>query len=65
LSDEYLRPADTCQLRTISLADALAPAIRVARDGFVGDQTFFDQTRDNVDYFNDIPATAALASPGL
>ena len=45
---------------TISLADALAAGIRVARDGFVVDQTFFDQTRDNVDYFNDIPATAAL-----
>jgi len=45
---------------TISLADALTPAIRVARDGFVVDQTFFDQTQSNVDYFNDIPATAAL-----
>ncbi len=45
---------------TISLADALAAGIRVARDGFVVDQTFFDQTRSNVDYFNDIPATAAL-----
>ncbi len=45
---------------TISLADALEPAIRVARDGFVVDQTFFDQTQGNVDYFNDIPATAAL-----
>jgi gamma-glutamyltranspeptidase / glutathione hydrolase len=45
---------------TISLADALAPAIRVARDGFVVDQAFFDQTQANVDYFNDIPATAAL-----
>ena len=45
---------------TISLAEALAPAIRVARDGFVVDQTFFDQTQGNVDYFNDIPATAAL-----
>jgi gamma-glutamyltranspeptidase / glutathione hydrolase len=45
---------------TISLADALSPAIRVARDGFVVDQTFFDQTLSNVDYFNDIPATAAL-----
>ncbi len=45
---------------TISLADALAPAIRVARDGFVVDQTFVDQTQGNVDYFNDIPATAAL-----
>jgi len=45
---------------TISLADALAPAIRVARDGFVVDQAFFDQTQGNVDFFNDIPATAAL-----
>ena len=45
---------------TISLAEALAAAIRVARDGFVVDQTFFDQTQDNVDFFNDIPATAAL-----
>jgi len=45
---------------TISLADALAPAIRVARDGFVVDQAFFDQTQANVDWFNDIPASAAL-----
>ena len=30
---------------TISLADALAAGIRVARDGFVVDQTFFDQTQ--------------------
>ena len=45
---------------TISLADALAAGIRVARDGFVVDQTFFDQTQGNVDFFNDIPATAAL-----
>ena len=45
---------------TISLADALAPAIRVAREGFVVDQTFFDQTQGNVDFFDDIPATAAL-----
>jgi gamma-glutamyltranspeptidase/glutathione hydrolase len=45
---------------TISLGEALAPAIRVARDGFVVDQAFFDQTQGNVDYFDDIPATAAL-----
>ena len=45
---------------TISLEEALAPAIRVARDGFVVDKTFFDQTQGNVDYFDDIPATAAL-----
>jgi gamma-glutamyltranspeptidase / glutathione hydrolase len=45
---------------TIPLAEALAPAIRVARDGFVVDQTFVNQTQENLDYFNDIPATAAL-----
>jgi gamma-glutamyltranspeptidase/glutathione hydrolase len=45
---------------TISLAEALAPAIRVAREGFVVDQTFFDQTQGNVDFFDDVPATAAL-----
>ncbi len=45
---------------TISLARALAPAIRVAREGFTVDETFAAQTRDNVDYFDDVPATAAL-----
>jgi gamma-glutamyltranspeptidase / glutathione hydrolase len=45
---------------TISLSAALRPAIRVARDGFVIDQTFFDQTQQNVDYFDDVPSTAAL-----
>ena len=45
---------------TISLAKASQPAIRVARDGFVVDQTFFDQTQGNVDWFDDIPASAAL-----
>jgi gamma-glutamyltranspeptidase/glutathione hydrolase len=45
---------------TISLADALKPAIKIARDGFVIDQTFFDQIKGNVDYFDDAPATAAL-----
>ncbi len=45
---------------TISLADALQPGIRVARDGFVVDQTFFDQTQQNVDYFDDVPSSAAL-----
>jgi gamma-glutamyltranspeptidase/glutathione hydrolase len=45
---------------TISLAEALAPAIRIARDGFVIDATFFSQTQGNVDFFDDIPASAAL-----
>jgi gamma-glutamyltranspeptidase/glutathione hydrolase len=45
---------------TISLADALLPAILIARGGFVVDQTFADQTQANLDYFDDVPATAAL-----
>jgi gamma-glutamyltranspeptidase / glutathione hydrolase len=45
---------------TISLDEALEPAIEVASDGFVVDQTFFDQTQANVDFFDDVPATAAL-----
>ncbi len=45
---------------TMSLAQVLAPAIHVAEHGFVIDQTFFNQTQENVDYFDDIPATAAL-----
>ena len=44
----------------MSLAEVLQPAIRVATDGFVIDQTFFDQTQANVDFFDDLPATAAL-----
>ncbi len=44
----------------MSLAEVLQPAIRVATDGFVIDQTFFDQTQGNVDFFDDLPATAAL-----
>jgi gamma-glutamyltranspeptidase/glutathione hydrolase len=45
---------------TISLAEALAPAIRVARRGFVIDEAFAAQTQENLDYFDDVPATAAL-----
>ncbi len=45
---------------TISLAEALAPAIRVARRGFVVDETFAAQTQENLDFFDDVPATAAL-----
>jgi gamma-glutamyltranspeptidase/glutathione hydrolase len=45
---------------TISLDEALEPAIDVASDGFVVDQTFFDQTQANVGFFDDVPATAAL-----
>jgi gamma-glutamyltranspeptidase / glutathione hydrolase len=45
---------------TMSLGEALKPAIQVARDGFEIDQTFFDQAQGNVDFFDDIPSTAAL-----
>jgi gamma-glutamyltranspeptidase/glutathione hydrolase len=44
----------------ITFAEALAPAITVARDGFSIDQTFFDQVQGNSDYFDDVPASAAL-----
>ena len=45
---------------TMSLREALQPAIEVAREGFVVDQTFFDQTQQNLDYFDDVPSTRAL-----
>jgi gamma-glutamyltranspeptidase / glutathione hydrolase len=45
---------------TMSLRKVLAPAIEVASDGFPVDQVFVDQTQSNLDWFNDIPATAAL-----
>jgi gamma-glutamyltranspeptidase/glutathione hydrolase len=45
---------------TMTLAHVLAPAIHVAQHGFVIDQTFFDQTNANRDFFDDVPATAAL-----
>jgi len=45
---------------TLTLAQALAPAVRVAQRGFVIDDTFFAQVQDNAAYFDDVPATAAL-----
>jgi gamma-glutamyltranspeptidase / glutathione hydrolase len=45
---------------TMSLTEALRPAIQVAHDGFVVDQTFADQTQQNLDYFDDVPSTQAL-----
>ena len=53
--DEALR-----KYGTYSLGRALQPGIGVARNGFTVDQTFFDQTQQNVDYFNDVPSTAAI-----
>jgi gamma-glutamyltranspeptidase/glutathione hydrolase len=52
--EEALKRFGTKSLRTV-----LQPAIKVARDGFVVDQTFADQTEDNRDYFDDIPSSAA------
>ena len=43
-----------------SLRRALRPGIEVARDGFTVDRTFVSQTEPNIDWFNDIPATAEL-----
>ena len=45
---------------TMSLEEALQPGIAVARDGFVIDETFFSQTQQNLDYFDDVPSTSAL-----
>jgi len=43
-----------------SMRRVLRPAVRVARDGFVIDRTFNEQTQDNAAYFDDIVATEAL-----
>ena len=45
---------------TMSLAEVFAPAIHVARHGYVIDQVWFDQVNANRDWFDDIPASAAL-----
>jgi gamma-glutamyltranspeptidase/glutathione hydrolase len=53
--DEALRRFGTMKLR-----EALKPGIAVARNGFVVDQTFFDQTLANVDFFDDVPSTEEI-----
>jgi gamma-glutamyltranspeptidase / glutathione hydrolase len=45
---------------TMTLAQALQPGIRVATNGFVIDQTFFDQTQQAVPWFDDISTTTSL-----
>jgi gamma-glutamyltranspeptidase/glutathione hydrolase len=45
---------------TWSLARALRPGIRVARDGFPVDATFAGQIEDNVEAFRQVPSTAAI-----
>src|ERR671918_672591 len=53
--DEALRRFGTMKLR-----EALKPGIAVARKGFVVDQTFFEQTLGNVDFFDDVPSTEEI-----
>jgi gamma-glutamyltranspeptidase/glutathione hydrolase len=48
------------QFGTMSLAEVFAPAIHVARHGYVIDQVWFDQVNANRDWFDDVPASAAL-----
>jgi len=45
---------------TMSLSEVFAPAIHVARHGYVIDKVWFDQVNANSDWFDDIPASAAL-----
>ena len=49
---------------TVSLRQALGPAERLAREGFVVDETFRRQTAENEARFRDFPATAELFLPG-
>ncbi|MGH3914535.1 MAG: gamma-glutamyltransferase, partial [Pseudonocardiaceae bacterium] len=49
---------------TISLAQALQPAIRTADRGFPVDETFHKQTADNAARFAHFSSTAALFLPG-
>jgi gamma-glutamyltranspeptidase / glutathione hydrolase len=46
------------------LARLLRPAIRLARKGFVVDETLQEQTEDNEERFADFPATARIYLPG-
>ncbi len=49
---------------SLSLAEALKPAIEVATDGFVVDETFRQQTDENDERFRPFPATRELFLPG-
>ncbi|MBG0813207.1 gamma-glutamyltransferase family protein [Planomonospora sp. ID82291] len=49
---------------TLSLREALRPAIEVAERGFTVDRTFHDQTAANAARFADIASTAKLFLPG-
>ena len=49
---------------TLSLGDALKPAINVATRGFVVDETFRQQTLDNEARFEAFTSTSSLFLPG-
>jgi gamma-glutamyltranspeptidase/glutathione hydrolase len=49
---------------TLSLGDALKPAIKVATRGFVVDETFRQQTLDNKERFEAFTSTSSLFLPG-
>ncbi|MER5647455.1 gamma-glutamyltransferase family protein [Streptosporangium sp. NPDC002524] len=49
---------------TLSLRQALRPAVDVASRGFKVDQTFYDQTAANAARFKDFTSTAKLYLPG-
>jgi gamma-glutamyltranspeptidase/glutathione hydrolase len=49
---------------TISLRDALRPAIKVADRGFVVDQTFVNQINENLTAFSQFSSSSALYLPG-
>jgi len=51
------------QFGTLSLAEALRPATRLARQGFVVDETFRQQTADNEAKFRKFAASTALFLP--
>jgi gamma-glutamyltranspeptidase/glutathione hydrolase len=49
---------------TQQLRRLLKPAVRLARDGFVVDETLATQTEENAERFADFPATARIYLPG-
>src|SRR5512133_1558688 len=49
---------------TISLRDALRPAVKIAEHGFVVDQTFQQQIQDNLAAFSQFSSSSALYLPG-
>jgi len=52
------------ELGSQPLGDLLYPAEQIARNGFVVDETFSEQTESNADRFSMFPATAEVYLPG-